>query len=72
VKLLKKLGLTDRMWDVRNGIPLGSIYAGACHCHEAHENRSRPIPRSVLPVAALEFAREIDQEWRLERLYPAP
>lgn len=69
VKTLKKLGLHEHLWDSRNGLALGR---GACHCHEAHENRMRPVPRSKLPEAALEFAREHGLEWRLERLYPAP
>lgn len=68
-KTLKKLGLHEHLWDARNGLPLGR---GACHCHESHENRMRPVPRSKLPEAALEFAREHGLEWRLERLYPAP
>jgi hypothetical protein len=67
-KLLKKLGLHHLLWDVRNGIPLGR---SACHCHESHTNRSHPVPRSALPPAAWEFAAEIDQTWRLERVYPA-
>lgn len=70
-KTLKKLGLHEHLWDPRNGIPLGSIRGGACHCHESHENRMHPIPLSKLPPAALEFAREHGLEWRLERLYPA-
>jgi hypothetical protein len=44
------------VWDARNAMCLCSGPAG---CHEAHHNRTRPIPVSCVPREALDFAREL-------------
>lgn len=63
-KLLRSLGRDDLTMDPRNGIPVHR------NRHDQHESGYLRLPRSILPPAAIEFAREIDQEWRLDKLYP--
>ena len=59
-----KTMLLALLYDRRNGICV-------CRdCHENHEKAVRRIPRSALPFSALQFAREIDREWYIERFYP--
>lgn len=40
------------------------------YCHEAHHNRSRPIPADCLNHGHWEFANLWDLDWYLERTYP--
>jgi len=56
--------LTRLLWDPRNGV------AVTRSTHDAHHNRSRPIPRSSLPDCAFAFAREVGLERLIERDYP--
>ena len=59
-----KTMLLALLYDPRNGICI-------CRdCHEAHETAVRRIPREAVPLRALQFAREIDREWYIERFYP--
>ena len=54
----------DVLWDPRNVL-------GLCRdCHERHTNRSRPVPRHVVPLAALDFAEDHGLTWLIEREYP--
>lgn len=65
-RTLKRLGLWSRRYDVQNGI-------GLCRRHHSlHEQAVRRVPRRLLPQAAWDFAREIDQVGMLEddRVYP--
>lgn len=61
---LKKRGLHKYLWDRRNRLPVCQ------HRHEQHETKVKPIPRELLPQAALDFATELDLGWWLDRHYP--
>lgn len=52
------------VYDPRNGIALDPT------CHERHTNRSHPLPRRKVPLAAWQFAEELGLESRIERSYP--
>jgi 5-methylcytosine-specific restriction endonuclease McrA len=41
------------VWDPRNAMRV------CTPCHDAHHNRSRPIPLSAVPTEALQFAHEL-------------
>jgi 5-methylcytosine-specific restriction endonuclease McrA len=64
---LRRNGLADPrvIWDERNGIAL------CADCHERHTNRSRVLPRRLLPASVWRFAGAHGIEWRLELEYPA-
>jgi hypothetical protein len=57
---LKRWGMHDRLWDIRNGL-------GLCRFHHArHDYAVQRCPRRLLPVEAFEFADEINARWVLE------
>lgn len=58
-KLLRSL-----LYDHRNGLCL------CRRCHDKHETGHTRVPRSLLPVKALQFARELRLDYVIERLYP--
>lgn len=61
---LRKRGLDDRLWDVRNGV-------GVCErAHARHTKAVQRIPYDRLPQAAIDFAVEAGLDWQLERYYP--
>lgn len=60
---LKRRGLTDFLWDLRN-------HLGVCErAHRRHTARVEKIPRSCLPAAAEEFAVEHELSHVLDRAY---
>jgi hypothetical protein len=62
-RVLKRLGHHTFLLDKRNRLALCRDH------HEAHENRSRPVPRRLLPASVFEFAAELDLTWYLDRHY---
>jgi hypothetical protein len=52
--------------DARNGAPI------CVACHESHENASRRIRRSELPVGVIRWAQQEDFGWYIDRpgIYP--
>ena len=44
------------VWDPRNAM---CLCAGPSGCHDAHHNRSRPLPLSAVPVGAKDYADEL-------------
>lgn len=61
---LRKRGLHDFLWDVRNGV-------GVCgRAHRRHDLATERIPREKLPPCVWEFAAEHGLTWYLERFYP--
>lgn len=68
IKHLDREDLEERLiallYDGANGMCL------CLDCHEAHEKRTRPIPRSLIPKKALEFAEKNGFMDVIERLYP--
>ena len=63
-KTLKKRGLREYLYDVRNRLPV-------CEWrHEQHTTRFKPIPRSLIPSSAEEFAAELGLTYLLDRYYP--
>jgi hypothetical protein len=61
---LRQHGLELELWNLRNRLP---VCDGR---HGQHHRASRRIPRSVLPVEALEFAEEHGLTRLIERYYP--
>jgi hypothetical protein len=53
-----------RFWDTRNGMALCSLH------HHRHEWRMQPVPFSLVPDDALEFAAELDLLYVIENEYP--
>lgn len=51
------------LYDARNGLCICRA------CHQRHEKRVKLIPRALVSVSAIEFARELDLEWMIERDY---
>jgi 5-methylcytosine-specific restriction endonuclease McrA len=51
------------LWDVSNMMPL------CRRCHDRHHTGFLRVRRADLPVEAVLFARSLDLEWVLERLY---
>ena len=62
---LDAAALLALLWDVRNGIPVCERE------HADHSTAKKRIPRSALPLVALQFAAELDLTWMIERDYPA-
>lgn len=61
---LRKRGLSDFAWDVRNGL-------GLCNRHHRRHTRAvERVPYSVLPERAFVFAEEMGLGWLLDRYYP--
>jgi hypothetical protein len=61
---LRKRGLSDVAYDVRNGM-------GLCNRHHRRHTRAvERIPFAVLPERAHEFAAELGLGWLLDRYYP--
>jgi hypothetical protein len=61
---LRKRGLSDIAWDVRNGM-------GLCYRHHRrHTNATERVPYTALPERAHEFAAELGLGWLLDRFYP--
>lgn len=58
---LRERNLHHLVWDERNGM------AVLRRVHEAHTNRSRPIPRRFVPASAYQLARELGQ-WAVARI----
>lgn len=61
---LRKRGLSYLDWDTRNSL--------AC-CQRAHRRHTGAVERisyERLPAAAIEFAKEVDLDWQLDRFYP--
>lgn len=57
--------LRSLLWDRRNGMSL-------CRsCHDNHESAFRRVPRVAIPMKARQFARELEMEYVIDRLYPA-
>lgn len=52
------------LWDKRNGL------AVCRDCHAAHTSAKKRIPRSCIPLPALEFAAELGLTYIIERDYP--
>lgn len=62
---LKHHGHAGRLWDCSNGI-------GLCRYHHArHHARVEPVPLTLIPAAAVEFAAELGLDWLLAREYVA-
>ena len=62
-KTLKKRGLHEHLYDVRNRLPV-------CEWrHEQHTTRFKPIPRRLIPASAEEFAEELGLTYLLDRYY---
>lgn len=61
---LRVHGYAQRLWDIRNGIALCSYH------HHRHEWRIQPVPFTLLPDNALEFAAECDLLYMIESEYP--
>jgi hypothetical protein len=51
---LRKRGLHDQLWRLENRLPLCQ------HHHELHTKALHRVPRTLLPVEAWAFARELD------------
>jgi hypothetical protein len=64
-KTLRRHGLDEFVWDKRNRLSVCE------YRHEQHTSRYNPIPRSLVPQDALDFAREIGLDYVIERYYPA-
>ena len=65
--------LTGEEWEAKLVALLYDARNGLCvcrECHQAHEKRTKPIPRALVPAAAVEFATELHLEWQIERDYP--
>lgn len=61
---LRRRGLLEFLWDVRNRMPVCE------HRHGQHTNRFRPIPRDLVPPEAVAFAEELDLSHLIDRAYP--
>jgi hypothetical protein len=61
---LKREGLSDAVWDVRNGVPVCELHHAQ---HHAHRER---LPRELLPAGVFEFAADYGLGWVLDREYP--
>lgn len=61
---LRRHGLHEHLWDVRNRL------AVCARRHERHTTLSAPIAYGLLPSSAIEFAAELGLEWWLDRHYP--
>lgn len=60
---LRRHGHEDKLWDPRNGL-------GACYkAHRRSDGAVERFPVERIPSEAWEYAREVDLEWWLERVY---
>lgn len=60
---LKKRGWHVFLWDTRNKL---DVCEGR---HAQHTDGVAAIPFELVPAAALEFARDLELEWYVERFY---
>lgn len=71
---LQAYGVEERYWyDLRNMLPLCSEPAPN-RCHERHDSWMDRVPREKVLVhapRALEFAREVNLEWKFDLDFPA-
>lgn len=63
--VLRREGHADKLWDLRNMVPVCS------YCHGRHHLGARRITEDLLPAPALAFASELGLDWWIERTYPA-
>jgi 5-methylcytosine-specific restriction endonuclease McrA len=61
--LRKREDADERLWDLRNHLPVCAA------CHAKHHSAFERIPRSLLSEQALEFAREVRLDWLIDLEY---
>lgn len=61
---LRKRGLSDVAWDVRNGMGLCERH------HRRHTNATERIPYELVSAGTHEFAAELELGWLIDRYYP--
>jgi hypothetical protein len=58
-----RLVLRRLLWDKRNGLPL------CRRCHDLHTRAVTRVPLKLVPAGAVDFARELELDYLLERNY---